>query len=237
MTAWNCPLQALTDAGMRVKFVSKVCKRLTRWTNYTLLGSSFFGGQDLNQGARYQKRWTHFRECLSKKPMVFPNCQTVYKSKFGINVWIKKGPPIFSIRKRGARFFFRNLWNLPVSTKKKMEWKRVPLFSKSGILFRGFPSYYNLQSLRRLPSLKKHVFQGENYYTYKKMYHIIIMLCSLHFSTKSNSWGTWFLEPVPVTGMMPNLLPASGTRACETLGRQPRSKSTCAVNTLSTWKF
>ena len=39
-----------------------------------------------------------------------------------------------------------------------MEWKRVPLFSKSGILFRGFPSYYNLQSLRRLPSLKKHVF-------------------------------------------------------------------------------
>lgn len=83
MTAWNCPLQALTEAGMRVKFVSKkVCKRLTRWTNYTRLGTwglPFSEARILTREHVYQKRWAHFREFLLKKPMVFPNCQPVYK--------------------------------------------------------------------------------------------------------------------------------------------------------------
>lgn len=41
-------------------------------------GLPFSEARILTREHVYQKRWTHFRECLSKKPMVFPNCQTVY---------------------------------------------------------------------------------------------------------------------------------------------------------------
>lgn len=86
MTAWNCPLQALTEAGMRVKFVSKVCKRLTRWTNYTLLGSSFFGGQDLNQGARLPKKVDPFSGVSLEETYglpELPNCILRTNPSFG----------------------------------------------------------------------------------------------------------------------------------------------------------
>lgn len=114
-----------------VKFVSKVCKRLTRWTNYTFLGSSFFGGQDLNQGERLPKKVDPFSEVSLEEIYGLPELPTCLQIQVLNMFELKRVPPIFSIRKRGTRFFFRNLWNLPVSTKKRNGMKKgPPIFKK-----------------------------------------------------------------------------------------------------------
>ncbi len=139
---------SLNTGWTRVNWLisKKVCKRLTRWTNYKLLGSSFFGGQDLNHGAFLPKK-------VDPPSGVFPKCQHVYKSNFSIFLW-KRDP----IRKRGTCFFCIETYGIFPNcqpSKKKWEWKRVPPFSKRVILFWRFPSYsrnYNLRSLPGLPS-------------------------------------------------------------------------------------